>query len=112
MRAVVLYPWRVDRRIALGRRRPAGKEARAYQRFGATLLRERGWWYAQFERDGLRRFYVEHLLYHEVGHHLDRYRRRWSRANRKQIEDAADEYAVRWSKSATDVLSRLDNAAG
>jgi hypothetical protein len=69
-------------------------------------LRDRGWWYAEFDLDALRRYSV-HVLYHEVGHHLDWYERRWSAANLKQAEDADDEYAVRFAREGQTVISRL-----
>lgn len=110
VRVIVLYPWRRDLRICLGRKRPAGRYARSYERFGAEIHRRRGWWYAEFSEADLRRFYIENLLYHEVGHHVDWYWRHWSKANRRQVEEAADQYAVRWSKTARHVFNRLEKA--
>lgn len=63
-----------------------------------------------FTLPDLRRFYIEHLLYHEVGHHVDWYRRYWSRANLRQVEEAADQYAVQWSRTAKYVFNRLEKA--
>lgn len=34
-----------------------------------------------------------HLFYHEVGHHVDRYFRHWSKANHSVIEEVANQYA-------------------
>ncbi|MCC7061347.1 MAG: hypothetical protein IT456_00995 [Planctomycetes bacterium] len=107
VRLIVMYPWRVDRRTCLGRLRPAGNLARELERFGATFVRDRGWWYAQLDPDALREYYL-HVLYHEVGHHLDWYQRRWSAANMKQVEAAADQYAVRFLQSGKTVLGQLD----
>lgn len=108
VRAVILYPWRRDLKICLGRKKPNGKFARGYVKFGAELIRERGWWYAAFSDRDLRRFYVENLLYHEVGHHVDWYERNWSGANQKQVEEAADQYAVQWSRTAKHVLNKIE----
>ncbi len=41
----------------------------------------------------LKNMYVEYLLFHEIGHHVDRYTRHWSKANQRQIEEVADQYA-------------------
>lgn len=110
VRAIVLYPWRKDLRLCMGRLRPEGKHCRAYSKFGAEMVRSQGWWYVVFSLSDLRRFYIEHLLYHEVGHHVDWYRRYWGRANRRQGEEAADQYAVQWSKTAKYVFNRLEKA--
>lgn len=49
-----------------------------------------------FEPHQLRRFYLEDLLLHEVGHHVDwRY---WSAANKKGVEEFAEQYAVTWAR--------------
>ncbi len=110
VRVVVLFPWRNDLSFCWGRKKPKGELANAYQKFGAEFSRRRGWWYAQFTDKGLRRFYIEHLLYHEVGHHVDSYHRLWSKANSKVLEDSANEYAVSWAKTAKHVFNRLEKA--
>lgn len=58
----------------------------------------------------LRRFWV-HVLYHEVGHHVDWYGRHFSKANRLQVEEFADQYAMRFTKTGTYELNRLNNVA-
>lgn len=99
VRLIVLYPWRNDRRACLGRRRPAQRRTKEFARFGGTVFQQNGEWFVEFSPEGLRQ-YVAYVLYHEVGHHLDAYRRRWSKANRKPCEDAADHYAVQLSLGA------------
>lgn len=61
-------------------------------------------------RAGPATFTIEHLRYHEVGHHVDWYRRHWSKANLREVEEAADQYAVRFAKTATHVFNRLQKA--
>ncbi len=107
VRLIVMYPWRVDRRICFGRKRPIGRIANEYKRFGAPPFRERGWWYAEFSEADLRRFFV-HVLFHEVGHHVDRFSRTWSKANVRQVEEFADQYAMQYTKTGAYVLDRLD----
>lgn len=107
VRLIVLYPWPKERWICLGRYRIPGKLAKEYARFGAPPFRENGWWYVVFDEENLRRFFV-YVLYHEVGHHVDWYRRHWTAANLKQTEEAADQYAVRFTKTGTYVLNRLN----
>ncbi len=80
------------------------------ERFGAKLVLDRGWWYAEFDLEPLRQYCV-HILYHEVGHHLDWYARQWSAANLKRTEAAADSYAVCFRREGEEALSRLRDRA-
>jgi hypothetical protein len=47
----------------------------------------------------LKNFYVETLLYHEIGHHVDWYRRHWTSANRAEREEYANQYAFEHTSS-------------
>jgi hypothetical protein len=47
----------------------------------------------------LRRFYLEHLLLHEVGHLVDSFRSGRRHAPRRSAEGFADDYAIRWSRT-------------
>jgi hypothetical protein len=96
VRVVVLYAWPADGVLPLGRRKPPQGEIAHFIRFGGVLRQVRGSWAISFETAGLRRFYLEHLLCHEVGHHVDWYTRLWSKANSKEVEAAADQYAYAW----------------
>ena len=77
---------------------------------GGELQQEDGKWHVQFTREGLRQFTVQ-TLFHEVGHHIDCYYRRWSKANGKACEDWADQYAMSFSREGTEVLDRLEQQA-
>lgn len=50
-----------------------------------------------------------YLLYQEIGHHVDWYYRHWSKANLKQVEDFADQYAIQKSATATYIFNKLEN---
>ena len=108
VRLITLFPWPRDRTLRLGRRKPTQRLIREYSAFDAELLQEDGRWCFRFSEDALRRFYVEHLLYHEVGHHVDWYRRHWSPANAREGEEAANQYAMAKSRTATHILNRLE----
>ncbi len=110
VRLITMYAWPKDLRLCLGRDKPTGKVANEYGRFDAAPFRERGWWYVQFEMPGLRRFWTE-ILFHEVGHHVDWYQRHWSKANRKQAEEYADQYAMVRSKHGTFVLDPAESGS-
>lgn len=105
-----MYPWAEDRRVCLGRDKPTGRMVKEYTRFGAMPFRSKGWWYAEFSPEELRRFNV-HVLYHELGHHVDWYYRHWSKANRRVTEEAAEQYAMGYSKTGAEVLQRMDQKA-
>ena len=105
---IVLFPWRTDNRICFGRRAPQGEVRHTYERFEAAIVRRGSYWYAQFADSGLRRFYLEYLLYHEIGHHLDWYYRRWTPANTRKCEEAADQYAITWSRTAKHTINRIE----
>ena len=96
VRVIVIYPWRVDGRRSLGRTKPSRQVVAQYLRFDATVTHAQGQWWVGFTAHALKRFYLEHLLCHEVGHHVDWYARRWSKANARQVEEFADQYAVQW----------------
>jgi hypothetical protein len=108
VRVIILSPWRRDMRLCLGRDKVENRIAKSYARYGAPPFRHRGWWYVEFSPQDLRRFYVQHLLYHEVGHHVDWYYRHWTAANLKQAEDAADQYAFRRARTASHVIRRFE----
>jgi len=42
----------------------------------------------------LRKYYINHLLYYEVGHHIDCCTRLLSYSNFKQVDEFADQYAI------------------
>jgi hypothetical protein len=42
-------------------------------------------------------------------YHIDWYNRTWSKANRKQAEDFANQYAVRWGLDAIEILNNMDD---
>ncbi|MEO1229831.1 MAG: hypothetical protein AAFZ18_13065 [Myxococcota bacterium] len=110
VRAVVLFPWRTDNLIRFGAKAPQGDTRRDYERFGAQIVRRGECWYGEFSDVALRRFYLEYLLFHEIGHHLDGQRRHWSRAHRRACEEAADQYALSWAKAAAHALHRIEKA--
>ncbi len=108
VRAVILYPWRRDGRLYLGRNKPLNREAAEYMRYCATILQEQEAWYVHFAELFLRRFYLKCLLLHEVGHHVDWYKRHWSKGNVKKMEEFADQYAVIWGKNLDTMVVKPD----
>lgn len=93
VRVIVIYPWPVDGKHDLGKTKPSLRLRNEYTRFGGKLTLARGKWWVSFDEEALKRFYIECLFLHEVGHHVDWYRRYWSKANRQAVEAFADQYA-------------------
>ena len=92
-RVIVLYPWPVDMRLSLGRRKPGKRVLKMYAPYSEALVKTRKGWFLEFTEAALKDLYIELLLYHEVGHHIDWHRRRWTAANVRQLEEFADQYA-------------------
>ena len=103
VRVIVIYPWRADGRLYVGRSKPSSHVVAPYLRFGATIICDGGRWYIHLSEPQLKRFYIEHLFCHEVGHHVDWYNRNWSKANARKVEEFADQYAVFWGPNAVAV---------
>ncbi|KAA3605546.1 MAG: hypothetical protein DWQ01_19715 [Planctomycetota bacterium] len=103
---VVMYSWRKDMNLWLGRRKPSGRVAKEYARFGAEPFYRKGGWHANFSLDNLRRYFVE-VLFHEVGHHVDFFHRHWSKANVAEREEFADQYAMSFRPDGIQVLNHL-----
>jgi len=100
VRVIVIYPWPTDGRMYIGHNKRLPQAIAQYLRFGASISCANRKWFVQFSEPNLKRFYVEHLFCHEVGHHVDWYNRNWSKANARQTEEFADQYAVKWGACA------------
>jgi len=107
VRLIVIYPWRKDGRMCIGHDKPQAQAMAPYLRFGASVICEDGRWYVEFSEANLKRFYIEHLFCHELGHHVDWYNRNWSKANSRQTEEFADQYAVQWGANAAVLQSEV-----
>jgi hypothetical protein len=97
VRLIVLYPWPKDMLLPLGPHKPLARVLNGYSRWTTDLLQAPGGWFLRWTLPALQSFWVEGVLFHEVGHHVDRYGRRWSKANRRQLEEFADQYAAEWT---------------
>jgi len=103
VRVIVLYPWAKDLTLCLGEKKPAARWLRLYERWTTDLFFKKEKWYLRWSEQALKSFYLDHLLAHEIGHHVDWYVRHWSKANRKQLEDVADQYAAQWLAHSTKI---------
>ena len=107
-RIITLYPWPNDMIMRYGKKKPSNTTINEAEKFGATVKRTSKGWQSKWTMKGVRKFYINAILYHEVGHHIDWYYRNWSAANRRQVEDYADQYAIQKTATATYVFNRLE----
>lgn len=103
---IVLYPWARNGLLRFGLRRPSAKVLRQYERWTTDLIESDGTWCLRWAKDAVRDFYFTGLLAHEVGHHCDPNRQ--SRANDKQREMTAEQYALRWMPNGQKLFSFED----
>jgi hypothetical protein len=69
--AIILYPWPVDRLLYFGHQPVPPVLLCFYRPWAPTLVSDERGNFLCFTAEGLRRFYLEHLLLHEVGHLVD-----------------------------------------
>ena len=110
VRLVILYAWPKNMELTW-ERKPQQKFVSELHRLGIKLHRRKSGFYIKPTKDQLRHFYIQSLLFHEIGHHVDWYNRRWSRANVKETEEFADQYAMQMTNVATKVLSKFEKEA-
>lgn len=87
-----------------GRWNPGHYEQRFFveQSYGMEIVQVEGKIWFRWPADCLRRFMVEHVLLHEIGHHVE-YRRRWRARlrwdlGRRLKEQFAEDYAIRFNR--------------
>ena len=93
VRLITIYPWPRDLVWHHGNKKPSAGLQRTIEQYGAILSAAQGEWSSMWDESSLKDFYIEYLLFHEIGHHVDWHERHWSKANRSVLEDAANEYA-------------------
>jgi hypothetical protein len=76
-----------------GQKKPGARLQNVLVHYHAILSFVEGRWVSRWSEPGLGDFYIEHLLFHEIGHHVDWYNRHWSKANSRILEEAANQYA-------------------
>lgn len=108
VRLITLYPFPHDLTYAFGRKRPSNATFNEVSRFGGMINQVGKEWRATWSLNALRNYYA-HILYHEVGHHVDWYRRQWSQANSKVLEEAAEQYAFAKTATARHAINRLNS---
>ncbi|MFZ1703395.1 MAG: hypothetical protein WAT79_03560 [Saprospiraceae bacterium] len=97
---IKLYAVPIDNKMLFGHVKPTSKQLNFYKQYCTDLHHEKNGWYLQWTTESYKKYNLEKLLLHEIGHCVDYiYERHWSKANLKQVEDFADNYAVIWSNN-------------
>jgi len=73
--------------------KPTGKIFRHYEPWCSTWKEDEKGWYLKWDRTEVKRYYLYHLLLHEVGHFNQPYD-----YSRKKAEAFAENYALEWAK--------------
>ena len=94
---IVLYPFPKDLKMNFGKKMPQKKSLNWYANFHPELIQEGGIWKLLWTEEGIKRYYLEGLLLHEIGHKMDSlYQRYWSKPYRDRAEKFADNFAFYW----------------
>jgi len=102
VRVITLYPWPKSMLLPYGSKRPSNRTINEVEKFGAKVKQVKKEWVSRWNLEGLQKYYIQTLLYHEVGHHIDQFYRSW-----KASEDYADQYAIAKTATATYVFNKL-----
>ncbi len=103
---IKLYAVPVDNKMLFGKKKPSNKQLSFYKPYCTDLQHEKDGWYLQWTPELMKKYFLEKLLLHEIGHCVDFvYQRHWSKANNKQVEDFADNYAVIWSNNVREGIN-------
>lgn len=95
---IKLYAVSIDNKMLFGKEKPTNKQLSFYKNYCEDLKHDKNGWYLQWTNESYKKYFLEKLLLHEIGHCVDFiYERIWSKANKKQVEDFADNYAISWS---------------
>ena len=97
---VVLHPFPIDNKMCFGQTKPSRKVLNYYKGYTTDLHCENKIWFLQWTDETIRRYYLESLLLHEIGHSIDSfYKRYWSKATATKRENFANNYVALWTNS-------------
>ena len=95
---VVLHPFPCDNKMRFGKTKPLKKTLNYYEDFTTELQEDKYGWFLQWTEEKIKKYYLENLLLHEIGHSIDSfYKRFWSKATVQKKENWADNYVAVWA---------------
>jgi len=94
---IVLYPFPKNLTMQFGRRKPPQATLKWYSAYNPDLKQANGNWHLKWTEDQIKRYYLEGLLLHEIGHKVDSiYKRFWSKSYSDKAEKYANNFAYYW----------------
>ncbi len=100
---IILYPFPMDLKMNFGHKKPSQKKLKEYAPYTTDLQHDKSGWHLKWTEDKVKKYYLENLLLHEIGHHLESYYQRfWSVTHKTKAENFANNYAVYWSNRMTE----------
>ena len=94
---IVLHPFPIDMIMKFGKKKPANKILKWYSKFEPELNETNEGWQLKWTHEKIKKYYLEGLLIHEIGHQIDSiYKRYWSKSYKQRAENFADNYAYYW----------------
>ncbi len=104
---ITIYPFPADLKMRFGNKKPQKKIIRWYQPFEDNLVYEGNEWFLQWTEDSIKKYYLEGLMLHELGHLVDSYLKRfWSKPFKKsKAEKFADNFSIFWGSQLREVYS-------
>ena len=95
---IVLHPFPTDNKMRLGKSKPLKKTLNYYKNYTTDLKEDKDGWYLQWTEELIKKYFLESLLLHEIGHSIDSfYKRYWSKATKAKSENFADNYVAVWA---------------
>lgn len=109
---IILYPFPKDNKMIFGKKKPTSKTINFYKKYTTELKQDQdGYWYLQWTAPLIKRYYLESLLLHEVGHSIDSFDSSfWSKASGKKKDDFANNYASFWSANIRESFLDIDKS--
>lgn len=95
---IVLYPFPKDLLMRFGKQKPDKATLNWYAAFKPQLIQKGTKWFLKWSEEGIREYYLNGLLLHELGHKVDSYHRRsWSSSYGEKAEKFANNFAYYWA---------------
>ena len=95
---IVLHPFPRNLKMKFGKKKPTNRTLKWYAAYEPELVHANGEWFLKWTTEKIKKYYLEGLLLHEVGHLLDsKYQRYWNPSYKgRKAENYADNYAFYW----------------
>lgn len=90
--AIILYPFPKNNKLIIGKEKPTHKLLTWYRGYASEPKKENNYWYFEFTEESAKRYYLERLLMHEIGHCVNVELVR-NKAAQYKSENSADNYS-------------------